>query len=188
MITAGMDEVGRGSWAGPLYVGAVVLGGPIAGLRDSKLLSAAKRQQLDGLIRAQALAFAIGMVTHREIDDLGLTAASSLAYERALAGIKLAYDEVIVDGSYMYLKDNAKARVLVDADQLEPAVSAASIIAKVARDAYMCEQANAYKDYGFERHVGYGTALHAAALKRLGVCDIHRRSFAPVRKIMLGLS
>jgi len=188
MIIVGMDEVGRGSWAGPLYVGAVVLGEPILGLRDSKLLSVKSREKLSQQIENASTAYAIGQATHAEIDLLGLTAASCLAYERALAGIKQPYDEVIVDGSYNFLPSVAMARTMVDADQLVPAVSAASIIAKVARDAYMYEMATQYAGYGFERHVGYGTAHHAAALRQLGPCLIHRRSFAPIQKVMRDLT
>ena len=187
-IIVGMDEVGRGSWAGPLYVGAVVLGEPILGLRDSKLLSVKSREKLSQQIRSDATAYAIGKVTHREIDLLGLTTASCLAYERALAGIKCPYDEVIIDGSYNFLPANSRVRTLVDADQSVPAVSAASIIAKVARDAHMREMAAKYAGYGFERHVGYGTAVHAAALREMGPCAIHRRSFAPIQKIMQELA
>lgn len=183
-LIVGMDEVGRGSWAGPLLVGAVILATPIPGVGDSKLLTKRQREDLDRLIREQAKAYAIGRVSNVEIDTLGLTAASALAYERALNALASEYDEVIVDGSYNYLPAYAQVRTLVDADAVMPAVSAASIIAKVARDRLMQQLAAKYPSYGFERHVGYGTAAHAAALLRFGPCDIHRQSFAPVRKCL----
>lgn len=183
-VVVGMDEVGRGSWAGPLFVGAVILGKPIPGLRDSKLLTRQQREKLDPLIRDQAEAFALGVVSHSEIDELGLTAATRIAYERAIAGITVEYDEIIIDGSYSYLATNDKARTIIGADRSVAAVSAASIIAKVARDELMRSLSRDYPAYGFDRHVGYGTAFHASALRTYGLCDIHRRSFKPVRSAL----
>lgn len=179
-----MDEVGRGCWAGPVMVGAVILAVPIDGLRDSKLLSAKQRDKLATVIYSSAQASAIGEASHHEIDELGLTAALSLAYQRALLGITVAFDEITIDGSYNFLPNVPNVRTVIKADDLEPAVSAASIIAKVARDAYMTEIAGTYPGYSFERHVGYGTAAHAAALNRLGACELHRRSFEPVRRVI----
>lgn len=182
-----MDEVGRGCWAGPAMVGAVLLREPIEGLRDSKLLSRTRREQLDTIIRAEALAWSVGVASSEEIDILGLTAGLALAYSRALGQITQAYDEVVIDGTYNFLAGNPKVRTLVKADQLVPAVSAASIIAKVARDRWMAEAAKTYPQYGFDKHVGYGTAAHLAALQQHGPCALHRRSFAPIQKLVVAV-
>jgi ribonuclease HII len=184
MVIAGIDEVGRGCWAGPLLAGAVVLNQPINGLKDSKQLSRQQRERLAAEIRLMAPAIGVGWVTAAEVDDIGLTAAVGLAMQRALAQITVPYDEVIIDGNFNFLPENAKAKTLVRADATIPAVSAASIIAKVARDQYMAEIAGQYPDYGFERHVGYGTALHLQRLKLHGVSDLHRRSFKPVQALV----
>lgn len=180
----GIDEVGRGCWAGPVVAGAVMLHAPIAGLRDSKKLTALQRRRLDEVIRARAAAFGLGWASPQEIDELGLTAAVGLAMERALAEISAEYSELVIDGNHNFLPANSKSRCLVAADDLVPAVSAASIVAKVARDAYMAEMSVRHPGYGFERHVGYGTAAHAVALQLRGVCELHRRSFAPVRRVL----
>lgn len=184
MIVVGMDEVGRGSWAGPAVVGAVILGETIPGLRDSKQLSVKSREKLAEIIRATALATTVGEASVEEIDELGLTAALRLAYERALAGITHAYDRIIIDGSYNFLPDMLIVQTIIKADATVPAVSAASIIAKVTRDKYMIEQAMIFPAYGFERHVGYGTSQHQAALRKDGPCAIHRQSFAPIQKLL----
>lgn len=188
MITVGVDEVGRGCLAGPLVVGAVVLARPIDGLKDSKLLSKIAREKLDKIIRKEALAYALGWTSPAEIDELGLTAAESLAIRRALVEIEQDYDEIVIDGNYNFLHDNPRARALIGADKLIFAVSAASIIAKVARDNYMHELAASYKGYGFETHVGYGTKAHLLALEQLGACEVHRRSFAPVARLAEAVS
>jgi ribonuclease HII len=181
VITVGIDEVGRGSLAGPLVVGAVILAKKITGLKDSKLLSRIQRERLDITIRREAAAFGLGWVSHDEIDELGLTGAVRLAMERALAEINENYDEVVIDGNYNFLAGNPKCRTLIRADQLVPAVSAASIIAKVARDNFMIALADNYKNYGFESHVGYCTRAHLLALSKFGPCEIHRKSFMPVK-------
>ena len=181
MITLGVDEVGRGCWAGPLVAGAVVLGPAIEGLTDSKLLSAAKRQAYDSMIRERALAFGLGWVEAPEVDELGLTAAVSLAMRRAVEQIEIVFDEIIIDGNYNFLAHDGRARTIIKADLTVPAVSAASIIAKVARDNWMAEAARRYPGYGFERHVGYGTSQHRQALQTLGICYLHRRSFKPIQ-------
>jgi ribonuclease HII len=177
----GIDEVGRGCWAGPLLAGAVLLSESIPGLKDSKKLSKKQRERLDAEIRVQALAFGIGWVTPKEVDELGLTEAVRIAMRRALAQITVPYDEVIIDGSLNFLSDNPKATALIKADDSVPAVSAASIIAKVARDNFMVQAAKAYPGYGFEAHVGYGTAAHLLALKKLGICELHRLSYKPIQ-------
>jgi len=189
LLIVGVDEVGRGCWAGPLVAGAVILGSPLKGLRDSKKLSRAQRESLTVDIEREALAIGIGWVDAAMIDAIGLTAAVKLAMERAVASITLAYDEIIVDGSYNFLahlerQTGPKITTLVKADDLIPAVSAASIVAKVARDAYMCKAALHYPGYGFERHVGYGTALHIAQLKLQGVTPEHRQSYKPIQALL----
>lgn len=184
MITVGIDEVGRGCWAGPLVAGAVVLREPIAGLRDSKKLSKKQRETLDVVIREQALAIGLGWVWPAEVDSWGITTAVKRAMERAVAEITVGYDEVIIDGNINYFPENTKARAVVKADDTVPAVSAASIVAKVARDTYMSNLDEKYAGYGFEKHVGYGTAAHISALKLLGVSDIHRRSYKPILNLL----
>jgi len=119
-----------------------------------------------------------------EIDKLGLTEGVRLAMERALAGIQVDYEEIIIDGNINYFPSDPKARAIIKADDSIPSVSAASIVAKVARDTYMTELSTKYIGYGFEKHVGYGTAAHIAALKSLGVTDIHRLSYKPVRVLL----
>ncbi len=180
----GIDEVGRGPWAGPLVVGAVVLGGAtIEGLTDSKKLSKKRREELDIIIREQADGFGLGWVTAEEIDSIGLSAALNLATIRAVEQIQASYHEIIIDGTINFLRDTAKGRyvtTLKKADLLVPSVSAASIIAKVARDDYMAAQDQLYPGYGFSSHVGYGTAAHIAAIKQHGVTPLHRLSFAPL--------
>jgi ribonuclease HII len=176
----GIDEVGRGCLAGPLVAGAVVLGRPIKRLKDSKLLTRQQREKLSVLIYENALAVGLGWVEAAEIDELGLTAANGLAMRRALGQIDIDYNEIIIDGSYNFLVDNEKARAVIKADTSVPAVSAASIIAKVARDDYMAKMAADFPDYGFERHVGYGTKMHLERLKLHGSCLLHRQSFSPV--------
>lgn len=182
----GIDEVGRGPWAGPLVVGAVVLGGTqIEGLTDSKKLSKKRREELDREIREHAAGFGLGWVRAPEIDEVGLTKALQIATIRAVEQVKTAYHEIIIDGTVNFLKDTNKGAyvtALTKADLLVPSVSAASIIAKVARDNYMADQDKIYEGYRFASHVGYGTAVHRAAIERLGVTPLHRLSFAPLKK------
>jgi len=189
----GIDEVGRGPWAGPLVVGAVILGGvEIEGLNDSKKLTKKCREDLDEVIREQAAAWALGWVSARELDDVGMSQALRLATRRAVKQIQaqckeknLAFDEIIIDGTVNFLADTALERyvtVMAKADGLIPSVSAASIIAKVARDQYMTEQDAVYPGYGFASNAGYGVAKHRMAIERLGVTPLHRLSFAPLQK------
>lgn len=182
----GIDEVGRGPWAGPLVIGAVVLGGAeIDGLTDSKKLTKKRRDELDVIIRHQAAGFGLGWVDAAEIDQIGLSAALVLATKRAVEQIKVPYHEIVIDGTINFLKDTTKGKyvtTLKKADLLVPSVSAASIIAKVARDNYMSEQDDIYPGYKFGSHVGYGTAVHRAAIDELGVTPLHRLSFAPLAK------
>jgi ribonuclease HII len=189
MLVVGVDEVGRGCWAGPVVAGAVILGRPIKGLRDSKKLSRVRRETLAVEIERHALAIGLGWVDPATIDAIGLTAAVRLAMERAVAQIIIVYDEIIIDGSFNFLAhlqnlSGPKISPLVKADDLIPAVSAASIMAKVARDDYMYQAALQYPGYGFERHVGYGTAWHVAQLKLQGVTPEHRRSYKPIQTLL----
>jgi len=189
----GIDEVGRGPWAGPLVVGAVILGGAeIEGLNDSKKLTKKRREVLDGVIREQAAAWALGWVSAGELDGLGMSQALRLATRRAVKQIQmqckekhLAFDEIIIDGTVNFLADTMLGRyvtVMAKADGLIPSVSAASIIAKVARDQFMTEQDTVYPGYGFASNAGYGVAKHQAAIEWLGVTPLHRLSFAPLAK------
>jgi len=184
----GIDEVGRGPWAGPLVVGAVVLGdAQIEGLTDSKKLSAKRRDQLDILIREHASGWGLGWVHAEELDQLGLAESLRVATIRAVEAVHTPYNEIIIDGTINFLKETSKGKyvtTLAKADLLIPSVSAASIIAKVARDAFMAEQVVQYPGYGFEKHVGYGTALHRSAIDTLGITPLHRTSFAPIAKIV----
>lgn len=178
----GLDEVGRGCWAGPLVAGAVILNQPVIGLKDSKKLSKLQRERLAAEIQVRALAIGLGWVGSSEIDELGLTKAVRLAMQRALAEINTSYNEIIIDGNYNFLNDTPNSKAVIGADNIVPAVSAASIIAKVARDNYMRGQASkAYPQYEFDKHVGYGTKLHRDRLQAYGVCKLHRLSYKPVQ-------
>ncbi len=185
MKDIGIDEVGRGCWAGPLVAGAVLLGKPISGLKDSKKLSKKERERLSALIREQAVAIGIGWVWPVEIDRGGLTWAVGAAMKRAFQQISAPYEQIIIDGNINYFAENTRSKAVIKADETVPSVSAASIVAKVARDAYMVGVAKEYQGYDFEKHVGYGTAAHIAALELLGITDIHRRSYKPIKAFLL---
>lgn len=182
----GIDEVGRGPWAGPLVVGAVVLGGAIIeGLTDSKKLTKKQRERLDIEIRDKAAGFGLGWVEASVIDQIGLSKALVMATKQAVGQITASYHEIIIDGTINFLADTSKGKyvkTLKKADLLIPSVSAASIVAKVARDNFMTLQDDIYPGYGFKNHVGYGTAAHIAAINELGVTPLHRLSFAPLKK------
>lgn len=182
----GIDEVGRGPWAGPLVVGAVVLGGAeITGLTDSKKLSKKRREKLNIEIREKVAGFGLGWVDAAKIDEIGLSAALKLATKLAVEQITTPYNEIIIDGTVNFLSETSKGQYVTTmkkADLLIPSVSAASIIAKVARDNYMAFQDDIYPGYNFKSHVGYGTAAHIAAIDKLGVTPLHRLSFAPLMK------
>jgi ribonuclease HII len=184
-MLVGIDEVGRGCWAGPLVASAVILAGSITGVRDSKKLSKQRREALSEQIHQVALGIGTGWVWPAEIDEYGLTWAVQTAMERAIAKIDAEYDEVIIDGNINYLPDVPSSRAVIKADDTFPAVSAASIIAKVARDNYMSTLGEKYAVYGFDKHVGYGTVAHIAALKTHGVSDIHRKSYKPIRAFLV---
>lgn len=188
----GIDEVGRGCWAGPLVAAAVVLDEPVAGLRDSKKLSKKRRSELNTQIMHAAKAYGVGWVFPDEIDRLGLSKSVQLAMLRAMKQLHQTYQqysEIIIDGNINYFKNVQglaadTVRAVIRADDSYDSVSAASIIAKVARDTYMVEQSQLYPQYGFGQHVGYGTAAHRVALHTYGVCKIHRISYAPIRKLL----
>ena len=187
MAILGIDEVGRGPWAGPLVVGACVLGdAQIDGLTDSKKLTAKKREALAPVIQEKA-AVGLGWISAEELDRIGLSKALCKACRDAVKQIKVPFHEVIIDGTVNFLRDTPLAghvQVLKKADLLVPEVSAASIVAKVARDNYMYKLAEKYPEYGFEKHVGYGTAAHKAALEKYGPCPEHRKSFRPIAELL----
>ena len=186
MLIAGVDEAGRGPLAGPVFAAAVILdpGRPIAGLRDSKALSAHRRVALAEAIRRDALAWAIASADVDEIDTLNILQATLLAMRRAVEALTIAPAEVLVDGTHCpRLAYNVRA--IVKGDRDVAAISAASILAKTARDGLLCELDRQYPNYGFARHKGYGTADHMAALARHGPCPLHRYSFAPVARAAL---
>lgn len=183
-MVVGVDEAGRGCWAGPLVAAAVLLGEPINGLADSKRLSAARRLRLAIEIKRRAAAFGLGWVSPAEIDAIGLTAATTKAMNQACSSITLDYKEIVIDGSYNYLPAYSCVRTLVRADGLIPSVSAASILAKVARDDYMRRIAGNYPLYEFQKHVGYGTALHHRLLRTYGPCELHRLSYKPLKALL----
>ncbi len=187
MAILGIDEVGRGPWAGPLVVGACVLGdAQIDGLTDSKKLTPKKREALAPIIQEKA-AVGLGWISAEELDEIGITAALCKACRDAVKQIHVPFHEIIIDGTINFLRDTPLAshvQVLTKADLLVPEVSAASIVAKVARDGYMHKLAEKYPSYGFEKHVGYGTAAHKKALAKLGVCPEHRKSFKPIAELL----
>jgi ribonuclease HII len=181
-IIAGVDEAGRGPLAGPVYAAAVVLNPelPITGLTDSKLLTAKKREKLAQLIQEHALAFAVARAEVHEIDEINILHASLLAMRRAVEMLSLAPELVLIDGNRCP-QLNCETQAIIKGDQTVPAISAASILAKVARDQEMILLDQQYPGYGFAIHKGYGTQQHLLALKKLGASPIHRRSFAPVK-------
>lgn len=184
MVMVGVDEVGRGCWAGPLVACAVILPRTVDGLTDSKRLSRKQRATLDMLLRRSNTVFGLGWVHAQELDRVGLSHAVEHAMRRAVECIKVDYDALIIDGNINYLADNPLSSPLVKADLTVPAVSAASVIAKVARDRFMVEQGVLFPEYGFESHVGYGTRQHKEALKQHGLTPLHRRSFAPIKDLI----
>lgn len=185
MLVAGVDEVGRGPLAGAVVAAAVILdpAQPIAGLNDSKKLSAKRREQLAIEIRARALAWSLGRAEVEEIDSINILQATFLAMQRALAGLPIQPELVKIDGNRCP-KLSYRMEAIVGGDATVAEISAASILAKVTRDAELVELDALYPQYGFARHKGYGTAAHLAALREHGATPIHRRSFAPVRKAL----
>ncbi len=184
-LICGVDEAGRGPLAGPVYAAAVILDPtrPITGLKDSKKLGAARRETLAEAIKANALAWAVAWADEEEIDRLNILHASMLAMRRAVLALQPAAREALIDGNRCPDLP-IPARAIVRGDALEPCISAASILAKTERDKVLRELADKYPVYGFERHAGYPTAAHLAALERYGPCPAHRKTFGPVQKIL----
>jgi ribonuclease HII len=182
LICCGIDEAGRGPLAGPVYAACVVLDSahPIDGLADSKQLSEKKRDTLAIAIKRYAVAWAIASATVQEIDRLNILQASLLAMQRAVAQLSFLPDLALVDGNQIP-QLNCPARAIVNGDSLIPEISAASILAKTARDAEMMRLHQLFPLYGFDRHKGYPTQKHLMALQAYGACEIHRQSFAPVK-------
>ena len=181
----GVDEAGRGPLAGPVVAAAVMLNPDhrIAGLRDSKKLTAAARERLADEIRTHALAWCVAEASVTEIDQLNILQATMLAMQRAVAGLDRVPDDVWVDGNrcpqWVW-----RSQAVVKGDDKVASIAAASILAKTARDQFMCKLHEDYPAYGFSRHMGYGTVIHMAVLKEHGACPQHRRSFAPVKRVL----
>jgi ribonuclease HII len=186
-LVAGVDEAGRGPLAGPLAVAAVILDPdrPIVGLNDSKKLSHARREALYPLIVERALAWCVVLVDVDEIDRLNIFQATMTGMSRAVAGLAHVAQEALIDGNKLPKDLPCRGRAIVGGDALEPAISAASILAKVTRDRLMVAMESLHPGYGFAVHKGYPTPGHLTALNRLGPCPQHRRSFAPVRRLTL---
>ena len=184
-LVAGVDEAGRGPLAGPVVAAAVILDdlNPIAGLNDSKKLTPLRREKLFDEIRAKALCCSVGQASVEEIDELNILQATLLAMRRAVEGLRLKPQKVLVDGNRLPVLD-VLAEAIVKGDATVPAISAASILAKVTRDRWCAELDAQYPQYGFAGHKGYGTAEHLAALKLHGACPQHRRTFAPVTQAL----
>ena len=184
-LVAGVDEAGRGPLAGPVVAAAVILDDlkPIAGLADSKTLSPRQRERLSAEIHARALCFSVAQASVEEIDRLNILQATLLAMRRAVMGLRLKPHKVLVDGNRLPILDIV-AEAVVQGDRKVPAISAASILAKVARDRWCLEIDAEYPAYGFAAHKGYGTAQHLLALQTHGATPWHRRSFSPVARVL----
>ncbi|HLV29550.1 MAG TPA: ribonuclease HII [Burkholderiaceae bacterium] len=182
-LQAGVDEAGRGPLAGPVFAAAVILDSAkgIEGLNDSKKLTPQRREELALEIRERALSWCIASANVDEIDRYNILGATMLAMRRACEGLHLAPQQVLVDGNQVPPGLACAAQYVIGGDAKVPAISAASILAKTARDAYCEEMHRRYPDYGFDQHKGYATAMHLERLLRLGPCEEHRRSFAPVK-------
>jgi ribonuclease HII len=184
-MICGVDEAGRGPLAGPVYAGAVILdpARPIVGLDDSKKLNEATRERLAAEIREKALAWSVAFATVEEIDRINILQATLLAMQRAVAGLSMCPSEILVDGNRLPSFDQP-ARAIIGGDATVAAISAASIMAKTLRDAEMLRLHLGAPQYGLDRHKGYGTPEHLAALRLHGAAVFHRRSFAPVREVL----
>ena len=184
-LVCGVDEAGRGPLAGPVVAAAVILdpANPIAGLNDSKKLSAKRREALSIEIRAKALAWAVSEASVEEIDLINILQASMLAMQRAVRSLAIAPERALIDGNRCP-ELPCPAEAIIGGDGKVASIAAASILAKTVRDAGMLELHQRYPHYGFDRHMGYPTALHLAALQEHGVSPIHRRSYAPVARLL----
>ena len=181
----GVDEAGRGPLAGPVFAAAVILDSarPIAGLRDSKKLSAARRDELADIIRRDAIAWSIAQCSEAEIDALNILQATMLAMRRAIEGLSVPPTLALIDGNRCPVC-SIRTEAIVKGDDKVAEISAASILAKTARDAALLEMHHQYPQYAFDQHKGYPTALHLERLREHGVSPLHRRSYAPVRKLL----
>jgi len=184
-VICGVDEAGRGPLAGPVFAAAVILDRdrPIAGLRDSKKLNEAKRDELAPLIREHAIAWAVAKASEEEIDRLNILQASMLAMKRAVYALSTVPTLALIDGNKCPVM-RIQSIAIVEGDDKIEAISAASILAKTARDAALVKLHKKYPQYGFDQHKGYGTALHLERLREHGASPVHRRSFAPVRAVL----
>lgn len=185
MILAGVDEVGRGPLAGAVIAAAVILdpAKPVAGLDDSKKLTHKKRELLNDEILRNCLSYGIGRAEVDEIDEINILQATFLAMQRAVQQLQVQPHKILVDGNKVP-QFNVPAEAIIGGDGSISEISAASIIAKVYRDREMCQLATKYPQYGFEKHKGYGTKFHLDAIKQWGICDIHRKSFAPIKNMI----
>jgi ribonuclease HII len=183
---AGVDEAGRGPLAGPVVAAAVILNPtvPIAGLTDSKLLTESKREKLFELITTQCVSYSVAFATVSEIDELNILQATLLAMRRAVSTLSIQPSEIWVDGN-QDPKCSLPTKLIIQGDLIIPAISAASIIAKVTRDRLMKQLDVEYSGYGFAEHKGYGTKQHMAAIKKLGPSPYHRKTFSPVRELLV---
>lgn len=187
MTVAGIDEAGRGCWAGPVAAGAVIfeprldLPELLAGVRDSKQMKAVDRETWAKEIQNQAVAWAVGFASNTEIDSIGIVPATRLAMVRAVAGLKLAPAHLLIDAVRLPELEIPQTS-LIKGDARVLSIAAASILAKTTRDAVLCQLDAEFPGYGFARHKGYGTAFHQETLRRLGPCPLHRRSYAPVKQ------
>ena len=182
---AGVDEAGRGPLAGEVYAAAVILnpGDPIDGLRDSKKLSPKRRSDLCIQIKQRSLAWSISFASVEEIDKLNILNATLLAMERAIAGLDILPEIALVDGNKAPSLKGIEVFTIIKGDQKEPCISAASIIAKVARDERLMVLDHIYPKWGFKRHKGYGTKIHIEAIKKHGITPLHRKSFEPIKSM-----
>ena len=183
----GVDEAGRGPWAGPVFAGAVILKDPcgIGGLDDSKVLSAKQREALEVKIKARAVAWGVGSASVQEIASLNILHATGLAMCRAVEALQVPAAFALVDGNYRF-KLPCPIKTVIKGDGISRSIAAASILAKTARDRLMHEMDETYPGYGFAGHKGYRAPIHARALLELGPCEIHRLSWAPVRLALMG--
>lgn len=182
---AGVDEAGRGPLAGPVTVAAVILSKPIAGLNDSKKLSEKKRHQLEPLIIANAIAYAVVHISVEQIEKINILQASLLGMQQAVAKLACDLDEILVDGNKCP-KFSKPAKAIVGGDGKIAEISAASILAKNARDRLMLTLHEEYPQYGFDKHKGYGTKYHLQQLHKFGPCPHHRKTYAPIQKLLQG--
>ncbi len=188
-VVAGLDEAGRGAWAGPVYAAAVVLPGDericdlLSGVRDSKRMTAKQRQRWEGCIKSASVAWAVGSASHSEIDELGIVPATCLAMQRAIEEINNPPNYLLVD--YISIQDCASPQLSIPKGDCQSlSIAAASVLAKVARDTVMRSLDEQYPGYGFARHKGYGTRAHRAALQQNGLLPIHRKTFHPMSDML----